>query len=90
MNIQPHKAYVLLRFDETEEMKTSSGLIIAVDDKKKDYHGVHATVLAVGPEVTSTKEGERVIVNKYDALPFRYETETLQMVKEELVYAHLA
>ena len=85
--IQPFKEYVLLERDADEEMVTSSGIILQQSDESKQYHGVYATVLEVGPDVKMVAVGDRVIVNKYDTLPIRVDLKTIELVKEELIYA---
>lgn len=79
--------YVLVEELEDNEMQTESGIIISRDDDKRQFHGIFVKVLAVGPNAENVKVGTTVIVNRYDLLPFRHNTETLQLVKDELVFA---
>jgi len=85
--IQPLKNYILIKREE-DEITTKSGIVISVSDDKQQYHGVYGRVIAIGPDVASRRirEGARVIVNRYDTLPLRDGAQTVEMLKEDLVY----
>lgn len=68
-----------------EERQTDSGLFI-IEQNTKQYHGVWATVISVGPNARGVKTGDTVLVNKYDLLPFPYKGKVYQCVKDELIF----
>lgn len=85
--IKPIRDNIILEVVNNDEYTTDSGIIVSKDDGSKQYHGVFATVIAVGPNATGVKTGDTVIVNRYDLIPFRWNTKELQIVKSELIFA---
>ena len=63
---------VLVKLDEPE-LKTASGIIISVDEKKERKAVEYGTVIQVGPtafkdygrDSTILKEGDRISLNRY-------------------------
>lgn len=88
--IVPIRDYILLEKTDDEEIKTASGIIVAASDDKKQYHGITAEVIAVGPEVKirGIKPGARIVVNRYDVIDVRDDVKTYGLIRgEEYVYA---
>lgn len=89
--IKPLHDFVLFEQESgDEEITTASGIIISSSDDKKQYHGVYAHVIAIGPECKNEKiqVGARIIINRYDSLDIREGSRTLGLIRgEELVYA---
>jgi len=82
--MEPLRKHIILKVDD-EQITTKSGIIVAQDDESKQYHGVWGTVIAVGRNAEGLKTGDRVMWNKYDSVPFRYQTTEYQCLKDELV-----
>lgn len=66
------------------ETVTSSGLILS---ENKDIKLEQATVLAVGPDVTTVKVGDTILLKAYSADIIELNKEEISFVKEENVLA---
>ncbi len=76
--MKPVRDLILIEADKPQE-KTKSGLYIAEDWKALPPSG---TVLAVGSEVTSVKEGDRVVFERYGSVTYK---DQQRLVKESQV-----
>lgn len=72
---------------EKPETKTASGLYLPEAAKEKP---VDALVVAVGPDVKSLKEGDRVVFKEYSTTELKFDNTEYLVIKEEDVLAKLA
>lgn len=84
MNIKPINDHIFLEPLKAEE-KTKSGLVLPeTADKEKPQEG---RVLAVGPKITSVKEGDKVLFTKYGPNEIKIDDKEYLIAKEEDILA---
>ncbi len=83
MTVKPLGERVLVKTDKAEE-KTASGLFIPQTSQEKTQF---ASVVAIGSEVKSVKEGEKILHDKYAGTALKLDNEDYLILKEEDILA---
>ena len=82
MTIQPLKKKVLVAQNKAET-KTASGIII--DDNSSLRESKTATIVAIGPEVTTVEVGQRILVDWTKGFVVKIDGVERVMVDEEFI-----
>jgi len=86
MSMKPMKDLILIELNQEEkEKKTDSGLFLAAPRWGKPEN--IGKVLAVGPEVTTVKEGEYYMINRYAVLDT--EQKDVKIAREKDFLCHI-
>jgi len=80
-NLQPLGKNLIVQQREAET-KTASGLIVGSPDKPNE-----GTVIAIGEEIKTIKEGDKVMFSTYGGQELKYNKETFLMLKEHDILA---
>lgn len=83
MPITPLSNRVLLEVQEHAE-KTASGIFIPDAAQEKPYQGI---ILAIGPEVTQVKAGNRVLFSKYGGSDVKVDDQPIKIISEKDILA---
>ncbi len=83
--IVPLADYVVLQQEEAKN-KTASGLFLPDGASEKPKI---ATILALGPQVTDVKAGDRVVYGGYSTTEIKVDGIVYMLVKSENIYAKL-
>ena len=93
MKLQPLGDRVVVKPNEDQDMRTSSGLVIPDTAKEKPQTG---EVIAVGPGALDedgdrmpmdVKVGERVLIGKYSGSEIKIDDEDLVILREDEILA---
>ncbi len=85
MTLKPLMDRLIVEPEELEQ-KTESGIIIPDTAKEKPQQG---KVIAVGDDVESIKEGDRVVFEKYAGNEIKLEDKKYVILKEDEVLAKI-
>ena len=86
--------YILVEdIEEHGETKTTGGIVIPSGNAdRKAYYGIYGRVYSVSQMCDSKlakqiKKGDRILFNKHEAIPFRYEGTDYQAILDHWVIA---
>lgn len=81
----PVRDLLLISIEKNSDKQTESGIFIPRDKWNEDKP--IATVEAIGPEVTSFKVGDKVLINPYAVLDIA--GEKVKIIKQKDIIAHV-